>query len=385
MKTLIIFGTRPEAIKLCPLVLHLQARPDEFTVRVCVTGQHRGMLDGVLDRFGVVPDFDLDVMTRNQSLTGLTSKLLGGLERVVADERPEFIIVQGDTTTTLAGALAGFYQSVPVAHVEAGLRTGDMRQPFPEEMNRIVTTRLSTLHFAPTQGACENLLSEGISRDHITVSGNTGIDALLYARDHLETGEWTGYQGPLPPKGKALILVTAHRRENIGDGMKRICEAIKQIAIRGDAEIVIPVHRNPKVRDVVEGHLAGVDGVHLVEPLDYVAFVDVMRRSTFILTDSGGVQEEAPSLGKPVLVMRNKTERQEAVAAGTACLVGTETETICEHAERLLRPGACAEAARMARHNPFGDGHACERIAKALRTYANSSEATLTETEAFRR
>jgi UDP-N-acetylglucosamine 2-epimerase (non-hydrolysing) len=365
IRVLHVFGTRPEAIKLCPLVLHLRTRPTEFDVRVCVTGQHRGMLDSVLERFGVTPDYDLNVMAPNQTLPALTAKILCGLEPLLVKERPEFVLVQGDTTTTFAGALAAFYQHIAVGHVEAGLRTGDIEQPFPEEMNRVLTTKLSTLHFAPTLRARQNLLDEGVPTERVLVTGNTGIDALLYTRDRLEHEEWRGYEGVLPQDGKKLILVTTHRRENFGEGMEHICTAIEKIAARGDARIVLPVHRNPNVRGVIERRLADVAGVHLVEPLDYVAFVDIMRRADLLLTDSGGVQEEAPSLGKPVLVMRDKTERQEAVEAGTARLVGTDAGRIVREVESLLDDSTNRKnAERML--NPFGDGKACERIVGAL-------------------
>lgn len=368
MRVLFIFGTRPEAIKLCRLVLHLRTRPEEFDVKVCVTGQHRGMLDGVLETFEVVPDYDLNVMAPNQTLPALTANLLKGLEPVLASETPDFIIVQGDTTTTFAGALAGFYQHIGVGHVEAGLRTGDTRQPFPEEMNRVLTTRLATLHFAPTARARQNLLDEGVPEERVLVTGNTGIDALLYTRDRLECGDWPGYEGMFPPDGKKMVLVTAHRRESFGAGIESICTAIERIARRGRARIVIPVHRNPNVRDVIERRLRDVAGVSLIEPLDYVAFVDLMRRADVLLTDSGGVQEEAPSLGKPVLVMRDKTEREEAIVAGTARLVGTDADRIVREVESLLGLPANGEKATRAQ-NPFGDGHACERIADALIRY----------------
>jgi UDP-N-acetylglucosamine 2-epimerase (non-hydrolysing) len=367
VKSLILFGTRPEAIKLCPLVLYLRARPAEFDVKVCVTGQHRGMLDSVIDRFEVRPEYDLNVMEPSQTLPALTARILHGLEPVLLQEKPDFLIVQGDTTTTFAGSLAGFYQHINVAHVEAGLRTGDINRPFPEEMNRLLTTRLSTLHFAPTARARQNLLNEGVREQRVVVTGNTGIDALLYTRDRLDRGEWPGYDGELPPAGKKLILVTAHRRENFGEGMENICSAIRRIAERGVAQIIIPVHRNPNVKGVIEQRLGSVPGVHLVEPLNYVAFVDLMRRSDLLLTDSGGVQEEAPSLGKLVLVMRDKTERQEAVEAGTARLVGTDEERIVQEVESAL--GAADHQRGSTRiENPFGDGKACERIALALLT-----------------
>jgi len=370
LKSLIVFGTRPEAIKLCPLVLHLRARRAEFDVKVCVTAQHREMLDGVLERFGVRPDYDLNLMAPGQTPAALTARVLEALEPVLATERPDFVIVQGDTTTTLAAALAAFYRRVNVAHVEAGLRTGDMTQPFPEEMNRVVASRLATLHFAPVERARLNLLREGVPDARIVVTGNTGIDALLYTRERLERGEWPGYAGPLNAPGKKLILATVHRRESFGPGIENICAAFQRIAARGGAEIVLPVHPNPRVREVVERRLRGVAGIHLIEPLDYVAFVDLMRRADLILTDSGGVQEEAPSLGKPVLVLREKTERQEAIEAGTARLVGTAADRIVEAVERALHGGQ----GTLPLTNPFGDGRASERIAGALLQWSAGAE-----------
>jgi UDP-N-acetylglucosamine 2-epimerase (non-hydrolysing) len=367
-KILFIFGTRPEAIKLCPLVLHMRARRLEFHPKVCVTAQHRSLLDAMLERFDVHPDHDLNVMQPNQSLTELTARVLSGLDAVLRRENPAMILVQGDTTTTFAAALAGFYHRIAVGHVEAGLRTGDLNQPFPEELNRVLATRLSALHFAPTRRAQQNLLAEGVPAHRVIVTGNTGIDALLYTRERLESGQWPGYQGPLPAAGQRLILMTAHRRESFGAGFEQICEAVLQIARRGDAVIVYPVHPNPNVRGVVERKLAGVAGVHLIEPLDYVPFVDLMRRADLLLTDSGGVQEEGPSLGKPVLVLREKTERQEAVEAGTARLVGTDPARIVAEVEKLLASEAAREPFTRIR-NPFGDGRASARIADAILSF----------------
>jgi UDP-N-acetylglucosamine 2-epimerase (non-hydrolysing) len=360
-KVLIVFGTRPEAIKLCPLVLHLRGRAAEFTPRVCVTAQHRGMLDAMLARFEVTADHDLNVMQPNQSLAELTARVLHGMEAVLRQEKPDLLVVQGDTTTTFAAALAAFYHRIPIGHVEAGLRTGDLSQPFPEELNRVLTTRLTALHFAPTQRAANNLLAEGVPSEQVLITGNTGIDALLYTRDQLESGRWPGYTGPLPTPGKHFILMTAHRRESFGQGFEDICEAVRRIAERGDTEIIYPVHPNPNVRGVVERKLKGVAGIHLIEPLDYVPFVDLMRRADILLTDSGGVQEEGPSLRKPVLVMRDKTERQEAVEAGTARLVGTDPDRIYNEVAALLD-----DARPYDLPNPFGDGHACPRIADAI-------------------
>jgi UDP-N-acetylglucosamine 2-epimerase (non-hydrolysing) len=364
-KVLVLFGTRPEAIKLCALVLHLQSMKEKFEVRVCVTAQHRSMLDGVLERFGVTPEYDLDVMTPNQTLSSLTARILKRLEPVLARERPDFVLVQGDTTTTFAGALAAFYQNIHVGHVEAGLRTGDLRQPFPEEMNRLLTTRLSTLHFAPTARARRNLLADGVVPERVYVTGNTGIDALLYTRDCLESGVWSGYEGALPPPERNLIVVTTHRRENFGDGIESICAALKGIAERDDVVIILPVHRNPNVRRVIERELNNCERIELIDPQDYVSFVDLMRRAALILTDSGGIQEEAPSLGKRVLVMREKTERQEAVEAGTAILVGTNRHRIRSIVDNILKQIHKGNGLQPIA-NPFGDGHACERIAEIL-------------------
>ncbi|MBA3976277.1 MAG: UDP-N-acetylglucosamine 2-epimerase (non-hydrolyzing) [Candidatus Solibacter sp.] len=363
----IVFGTRPEAIKLCPLVRLLREQPVRFRVTVCVTGQHRNLLDSALAAFGVEPDLDLEVMTPNQSLAKLSARILERLDPVLDREKPDFLVVQGDTTTTFAGALAGFYRGIPVGHVEAGLRTGDMREPFPEELNRALTTRLSALHFAPTAQCARRLRAEGVGEEAIQVTGNTGIDALLWVRGRLDAGELPGYEGSIP-EARHLILVTAHRRESFGEGFDRICTGLERIAGRGDARIVYPVHPNPNVREVVKRRLGAVAGITLIDPLDYVPFVDLMSRASVLLTDSGGIQEEAPSLGKPVLVMRDKTERQEAVEAGTAVLVGTDPERICAEVGRLL-DDADIHASRTRVHNPFGDGRACARIADAIHSF----------------
>lgn len=373
LKALFVFGTRPEAVKLCPLVLAMRARP-EFQVCVCVTAQHREMLDAMLARFGVEPDDDLDVMEPNQPLSQLTARILERLDAVLLHESPDLVLVQGDTTTTFAGALAAFYRRIPVGHVEAGLRTGDLEQPFPEEANRVLAGRLATLHFAPTPRAADNLRREGVREDRIFITGNTGIDALLYTRERLERGEWPGYAAVIPAPGRKLVLMTAHRRESFGEGFRRICEGVRRIAARGDAEIVYPVHPNPNVRGVVERELGGLERVHLIEPLDYVPFVDLMRRADILLTDSGGVQEEGPSFGKPVLVMRDKTERQEAVEAGAAILVGTDPERIAREAGRLLDSAAAREPFTRVR-NPFGDGRASLRIIDAILSFFATSGA----------
>lgn len=367
-KILFIFGTRPEAIKLCPVILHLRRHLTEFDTRVCVTAQHRGLLDQVLAAFAVEPDHDLDVMLPGQTLFQSTSRILAALEAVLLAEQPEMIFVQGDTTTTFCGALAGFYRGVPVAHVEAGLRTWDMRQPFPEEMNRVLTTRLTALHLPPTEGSAENLRRDGVAESHIFVTGNTCIDALLAIKDKIEGGEVAVPAWEFLDASKKMILVTGHRRESFGEGFERMCGALSRLAGRADVELVYPVHPNPNVREPVERLLGGRSNVHLIDPQDYVPFVDLMRRSYLILTDSGGVQEEAPSLGKPVLVMREKTERPEAVDAGTSRLVGTDPERIVAEAELLLDDAAEYDR-RSHIHNPYGDGRASERIAAAVRTF----------------
>jgi UDP-N-acetylglucosamine 2-epimerase (non-hydrolysing) len=368
---LVILGTRPEAIKLAPLILHLRSKPAEFRTVVCVTAQHRGMLDQVLQTFGILPDYDLDLMIPGQSLFQSTSRILAGLEPVFDAVKADIAIVQGDTTTTFCGALAGFYQNVPVGHVEAGLRSGDLLQPFPEEMNRILASRIAELHFAATDWAADNLRKEGVASESIFVTGNTGIDAVLYVRDELECGRL----GPLEPvplnPDRKTILVTAHRRESFGPGFDRICAALSRLAERDDVQIVYPVHPNPNVQSPVNRHLRGRSNVTLLEPLDYVSFVDLMRRAYLLITDSGGIQEEGPSLGKPILVLREKTERPEAVIAGTVRLAGTDEETIVREASTLLDDAAAY--LRMARqHNPYGDGHACERIAEVLLRRRNS-------------
>jgi UDP-N-acetylglucosamine 2-epimerase (non-hydrolysing) len=364
-RILIVFGTRPEAIKLCPLVRQLRLSPDAYTVKVCVTAQHREMLDHALEAFSIQPDYDLDLMQPRQTLAGLTARILAALDPVLEAERPDLVIVQGDTTTTLAGALAAFYREIPVAHVEAGLRTGDMTQPFPEEMNRVLTSRLAAWHFAPTVRAAEALLREGTAREKIFVTGNTGIDAVLYVRDALDSGALRAPDWPWLEAGKHLVLVTSHRRESFGPGIESVMRALARLASRGDVQIVYPVHRNPNVTGPAHALLAGLPHVTLLDPLPYVPFVDLMRRCKLIITDSGGIQEEAPSLGKPVLVLRAKTERPEAVEAGTVKLVGVDQHRIVAEAARLLDDPA--EYARLTRiHNPYGDGHACERIAEAL-------------------
>jgi len=367
-RILVVFGTRPEAIKLCPLVKLLrQSHSSEIETIVCVTGQHREMLDQVLAAFDVQPDYDLALMRPEQSLTGLSSQLLGALESVLGEVKPSITVVQGDTTTTFCAALASFYARVPVAHVEAGLRTGDPAEPFPEEMNRVLTTRLAALHFAATEAAACNLTAEGVAKDSIYVTGNPGIDAVLQIKEALGQGRLSGLELP-EENGRKTIVVTAHRRESFGPDLREICNAIGVLAEREDLRIVWPVHPNPNVRSVVDATLRGRCNVLLLEPLDYVPFVDLMRRAYLLITDSGGIQEEGPSLGKPVLVLRNKTERPEAVHAGTATLTGTNRDSIVREALRLIEDQGAYEA--MARvHNPYGDGRASERIAGHLRAY----------------
>jgi len=367
-KILFIFGTRPEAIKLCPVVLELKRHPQLFDTRVCVTAQHRGLLDQVLEAFEVKPDHDLDIMLPGQTLFQSTSRILSALEPVLEADKPDMVLVQGDTTTTFCGALAGFYRHVAVGHVEAGLRTWDMKQPFPEEMNRVLATRLTALHFPPTEQSAANLRRDGISDDAIVITGNTGIDGLLYVKAGLEEGRLPAADWPwIDPKRK-LILVTGHRRESFGEGFIRMCEALGAIADREDVQLAYPVHPNPNVRGPVQRLLGSHSNVQLLDPLDYVPFVDLMRRCHLILTDSGGVQEEAPSLGKPVLVMREKTERPEAVDAGTSRLVGTDPKRIIDECTILL-DDAAEYHRRSLIHNPYGDGQASKRIADALASY----------------
>jgi UDP-N-acetylglucosamine 2-epimerase (non-hydrolysing) len=364
-RVLFIFGTRPEAIKLCPVIRHMKSRPNDFDVRVCVTAQHREMLDQVLHAFEVIPDRDLDIMRPGQSLSQSASRIVAALEPVLVEERPDIVLVQGDTTTTFCGALAAFYAKIPVGHIEAGLRTGDPLEPFPEEMNRVLTGRIAILHFAATEGAAQNLYREGVDPAAVTVTGNTGIDAVFHVKQALDAGRLVGLNGFRPAGSKKLIVVTAHRRESFGDGFDQICAALLRLARRDDVEIVFPVHPNPHVRQAVNRQLAGQPNITLLDPMDYVPFVDLISRAYLLLTDSGGIQEEAPSLGKPVLVLRDKTERPEAVSAGTARLVGTCENRIVENAESLLDdPAAYQRTARS--HNPYGDGRASERIADVL-------------------
>ena len=366
-RVLFICGTRPEAIKLCPVVRCVRQR-GRLEVRVCVTAQHRGMLDQVLDCFDIRPDCDLDLMQPGQTLAETTARVLTALDPVLVREAPAMAVVQGDTTTTMAGAMAAFYRRIPVAHVEAGLRTGDLCQPFPEEFNRIVATRVTALHFAPTEWARRNLLAEGVPGERIHVTGNSGIDAILEVAGALAQGRLRAPEWPWLDPDRKLIVVTAHRRESFGEGIEHICDALAALAGRGDVQIVYPVHRNPNVLDPVTRRLEGHPHIVLTEPLDYVSFADLMRRAYLIVTDSGGIQEEAPSLGKPVLVLRERTERPEAVEAGTVRLVGSDPRKIGAEAAWLLDDPV--EYQRRSRiHNPYGDGHASERIAAAMEKY----------------
>ena len=365
LKVLVVFGTRPEAIKLAPLIRELDSDPGRFSTRICVTAQHRSLLDQVLATFEITPHHDLDVMQENQNLLQVASRCLSRLEPVLEQERPDWVLVQGDTMTTLTASLAACYLRIRVGHVEAGLRTGNSRLPFPEEMNRRVASCLSDLHFAPTTQARENLLRAGISGDRIHVTGNTGIDALLSVRDRLAhlVSRIPGLErrnGDRP-----LVLVTGHRRESFGKGLQQICEAVREIARAREVDVVYPVHLNPNVQGPVRQLLGNLPNVFLIDPPDYLSFIALMEHSRLILTDSGGIQEEAPSLGKPVLVMRGVTERVEGVEAGTALLVGTDPRRIVAETVRLLEDSE--GYARMRNTvNPYGDGKACARIAHIL-------------------
>ncbi len=369
IKTLCVFGTRPEAIKMAPLALSLAA-DQRFDSKVCVTGQHRQMLDQVLDLFQLKPDFDLSVMKPGQDLTGVTAAILTGMKEVLANCKPDIVLVHGDTATTFAASLAAYYQQIPVAHVEAGLRTGNLYSPWPEEANRKLTGALATLHFAPTENSKANLLREGVDPKSIHVTGNTVIDALLEVIERLDKDVELGNQAAAPTafldRNRKLILVTGHRRESFGGGFERICQALLETAKQHpDVDIVYPVHLNPQVQEPVNRLLAGVDNIHLIEPLDYLPFVYLMSQAHIILTDSGGIQEEAPSLGKPVLVMRDTTERPEAVSAGTVKLVGTDVAKIVGELDILLTDKNAYQSMSFA-HNPYGDGKACQRICSTL-------------------
>lgn len=377
MHLLSIFGTRPEAIKMAPVIHALQSDAS-FTATVCVTAQHRQMLDQVLELFAIRPEYDLDIMQESQDLFGLTARMLPALREVLLAEQPDMVLVQGDTSTCFVASLAAFYLRIPVGHVEAGLRTGDIYAPFPEEANRAMTSRLAALHFAPTEQARRNLLAEGIAANTVHVTGNTVIDALFWVRERIATEhDWRGIFGSAEAvirERRPYILITGHRRENFGSGFQRICEAIALLAQRRPhLHFIYPVHLNPNVQGPVYSILSRIANVHLIPPLDYAPFVHAMNHARLILTDSGGVQEEAPSLGKPVLVTRETTERPEAVAAGTVLLVGTDTERIIQETEHLLDDAEAYQKMRGA-SNPYGDGHAATRIAALLQQWANTTQ-----------
>jgi len=369
-KVLMVLGTRPEAIKMAPVYKAL-AQADGIHVELCITAQHRQMLDQALEFFEIVPQYDLDLMKPGQTLHGLSAAILLAMPAVLDTAEPDLVLVHGDTTTSTLAALSAFYKQIPVGHVEAGLRTFNLAAPFPEEANRQLTSRLTRLHFAPTAASMQNLLKEGVAEDHICVTGNTVIDALYWSLDKVrahmpaQAAEAAALLDPTKP----LVLVTGHRRENFGQGFLSICRALKRIALEGNAQVIYPVHLNPNVRKPVFDLLAGVEGIHLIEPMPYEAFVWLMDKATLVITDSGGIQEEAPSLGKPVLVMRNTTERPEAVDAGTVLLVGTDEERIASEALDLLsNPERYATMSHA--HNPYGDGHAAGRIVEAIQAYA---------------
>ncbi len=370
MKILSIFGTRPEAIKMAPVIMRLNQEPGLIS-RICVTAQHRQMLDQVLELFGLQPDYDLDIMRPDQDLFDITARSLVLVRDVLEQERPDLVLVQGDTTTCFVGALAAFYKGIPVGHVEAGLRTGNIHAPFPEEANRCMTSRIASLHFAPTERSRENLISENVSPDTVWVTGNSVIDALLHVRKMMtqlaDLPNVYGTAQEIVSDSRPYVLITGHRRENFGQGFLDICGAIGDLAeIHPDIHFLYPVHLNPNVQEPVYRILGHLENVHLIAPLDYAPFVVAMDRCLFILTDSGGVQEEAPSLGKPVLVMRDTTERPEAVEAGTVRLVGTDRHRIVTEAERLFNDKA--HYARMAAcHNPYGDGKTADRIVEVLK------------------
>ncbi|MXP44411.1 non-hydrolyzing UDP-N-acetylglucosamine 2-epimerase [Allopontixanthobacter sediminis] len=366
-KILTVFGTRPEAIKMFPLI-HALDRDDRFASRTCVSGQHRGMLDQVLEIAGILPHYDLDLMRPDQTLDALTANLLTGIGRVLDQEQPDWVVVQGDTATAMAGALAAYYRKIPVAHVEAGLRSGNIHHPWPEEVNRKIIGTIAALHFAPTETAAAALRRENVAAETVHVTGNTVIDALQWITARIEAEPRLARDlAPLEARfaGKRIIGVTSHRRENFGGGMEGIAEAIRRLAARDDVALIFPVHLNPNVRKVMNDRLAGLSNVALIEPLDYPHFARLLDISTLMLTDSGGVQEEAPSLGKPVLVMRETTERPEGIDAGTARLVGTDADTIVAETDRLLDdPEAYAAMAQA--HNPFGDGKSANKICELL-------------------
>lgn len=365
LRLMTVFGTRPEAIKMCPLVLEMHKYPEYIEPIVAVTAQHREMLDQVLELFHIKPDYDLNIMASGQTLYDITTRALNGLKEVIEDAKPDMVLVHGDTTTTFAGALAAFYAQVPVGHVEAGLRTGNKYSPYPEEMNRKLTASIADMHFAPTSTSKENLLKENVNPEAIMVTGNTVIDALqttVKANYEFADAEFN----KIFARGNRLILMTTHRRENLGEPMRNVYKALRMVLeTHADVEAIFPVHKNPKVREIVQEELGGLERVHLIEPMDYEPFANLMGKVDIVLTDSGGIQEEAPALGKPVLVLRDTTERPEAVDAGTVKLVGTGYEDVLRETNLLLDDPVhyqkMAEAA-----NPYGDGKACERIIRAI-------------------
>ena len=365
LRLMTVFGTRPEAIKMCPLVLEMHKYPEYIEPIVAVTAQHREMLDQVLELFHIKPDYDLNIMASGQTLYDITTRALNGLKEVIEDAKPDMVLVHGDTTTTFAGALAAFYAQVPVGHVEAGLRTGNKYSPYPEEMNRKLTGSIADMHFAPTSTSKGNLLKENVNPEAIMVTGNTVIDALqttVKANYEFADAEFN----KIFARGNRLILMTTHRRENLGEPMRNVYKALRKVLeTHADVEAIFPVHKNPKVREIVQEELGGLERVHLIEPMDYEPFANLMGKVDIVLTDSGGIQEEAPALGKPVLVLRDTTERPEAVDAGTVKLVGTGYEDVLRETNLLLDDPAhyqkMAEAA-----NPYGDGKACERIIRAI-------------------
>ncbi|AMC36756.1 non-hydrolyzing UDP-N-acetylglucosamine 2-epimerase [Janthinobacterium sp. B9-8] len=367
-KILVVFGTRPEAIKMAPLVRELKQR-SEFETRVCVTAQHRQMLDQVLELFSIVPEYDLNLMQPGQDLSDITSRILLALKPVFEDFKPDLVLVHGDTTTSMACSLSAFYHRIRVGHIEAGLRTGDIYSPWPEELNRKITSLMAWMHFAPTEIAKNNLLNEGIKEESICITGNTVIDALLATSKQIDLDSTLSaklhQKFSFIDKSKKLILVTGHRRENFGQGFENICAALSVLAIRDDVQVVYPVHLNPNVQVPVNKYLSNSENIYLIDPQDYLPFVYLMKQSFLILTDSGGIQEEAPSLGKPVLVMRDTTERPEAVLAGTVMLTGANTSRIIDGVENLLKEGKDYQQMTAA-HNPYGTGNACKTIVDSL-------------------
>lgn len=362
-KILIVFGTRPEAIKMAPVVKEFQKYPDQFETRVCVTAQHREMLDQVLKFFDITPDFDLNLMRSNQTLSGLTASILESFSKVVQEYMPDFVYIHGDTTTTFVAALSAFYAGTKICHVEAGLRTFNKKAPFPEEINRQLTGRLADYHFAPTLNAKQNLLREGITKERVFVTGNTVIDALMYTIEKTKSSDSSEIQqlNNLIDTGKRLVLVTGHRRENFGEGFSNICEALKRIAGHPEVQIIYPVHLNPRVQDSVFNALTGIDNIHLISPVSYQAFVWLMNRSHIIITDSGGIQEEAPGLGKPVLLMREATERPEVLETGTVTLVGTNEEKIYTECVSLLKDKERYKKLQEV-GSPYGVGDSAKKI-----------------------